>query len=1272
MTRLVGLDACPGVTSLDVSWNALTELDSACLEGCKELWIVDASHNRLESLGGLSRVMALGYLNLSSNFIPLDGLRPLARAHILELFLGSGRSSEERRRTLCALPNLWVLDDEFVTVEERRIADDNHRHNGSGEGATSDHLLPTWNQSSPTRDKTRDKDGSTAIASPSSIVITKDAGRHHPPKTQKASTCKSGFVDLEIQGHLTQDFYENVVWKIPSRAVILFTRSPACPELVAWQTSPMDQRAYDQMEPLLARAKLSHDDLHPTSMSFGGGVDGDHRRDGWGGGSIVPSRHRSPRTPCFHFDPLPADNDSGDRGGVYAAQQAASVDSLSPPDAGSWRANIRRPRSGERVQVLRDTWSVIVTVDPEAFLVTVAPFEGIPTSAYRGEARIDSRDLYYDPRGWWSHVPAIAGNATAGPSRLHRQSRGLSASGVHRGAGSLNEALEEGDEYEPSQILNGRGSGGDREVVVDSSRNYSDLLLPLAAQQQPPPALPAAAPVSGNLSPAVPTEPSTARCLTASSNAAAAPSNPSPPPSVLRSHRCPNNNVVDVFSAEGSWDPVFVVAPPRLVGLQNQTAALRMGGRRARQVAWYRIDGPEVSVAPRPTMPRCTSLTMPFRVGDTPSRKLQQSASTSSIPRLSSKHAPLRLAAVAPSHGGDSSVYARFSQSRGLSVPSISTSSCSTPAAEKVPTSADEAWLGLQREMGSLKADNRMLGCDSSRGGGGGGGGGGSGECINTSTISASSPAMSVVTKSLAENSTVGAQATTDILAKTLTRTLDSTLSAWKEGNPVRATATVFELTQVDGRSEKDAREGASSPTSAPLTHETTRSTDVWRVDNQQQEVSPPEDCSKQVRMEGGDKPDAAPFSHRPRRIPEDGDSTAASATTRRWKPNAFRPLEWFPVPGRPVFLVDPNDVKAAPAAEPVGRPVESNTSNAFDVPPGGQGAEGGGSGNCGSSESRHAVGGEDAGEQDRAGRRGGQVKEKRRTDSGKGKPGGGSPSTRSPFPTAAVLNNGLLSPATNRDKGVRPRIWTRSRRARSGQSFHSAGALRAIDGQKSNGLLADALRLKSPGSSGVMTSLSTQVRLEIDPDDGRSRGFHRREEEHRCETRQCVEASDVGSGLAVTPGVRPMVSGSTGQRSARTKAVAPHWRHDYRQPARRVPQCQRLTISGWEGAEDAAGSTSGDLGRLPTFTPSESPELESSSRNLGAVRDMSCRGAPPSGGILKSSFARRNRGGVVRVKARPASPHHSDSGLDERFSISSAATSNNNSCCGWQKSDSM
>lgn len=474
----------------------------------------------------------------------------------------------------------------------------------------------------------------------------------------------------------------------------------------------------------------------------------------------------------------------------------------------------------------------------------------------------------------------------------------------------------------------------------------------------------------------------------------------------------------------------------------------------------------------------------------------------------------------------------------------------------------------------------------------------------------------------------------------------------------------------MDGRPEKAAGDGAGSPTSASLAHETTRSTDNWRINNQQREVEPPEESSKQVRMEEeathtfpGDN---AASSQRRRRVPDDGNSTATSATTRKWKPNAFRPLEWFPVPGRQVFLVDPNDVKEAPAAEPVGRPVEGETSNTANVRPDSQGADGGGGGNCGSNENRQAVGGEDTVEQDRAGRRGGQAKEGMRIDSGKGQPGSGSPSRGSAFPTAAVLNNILLSPTSNRDAGVRPRFWTRSRRARSSRPLHGVGALRALEGQKPNGLMADALRPKSPGSMGMMTSFSTQVRLEIDPDDVRSRGFYRREEEHRRETRQCIEASDSAAGLAVTPGVRARISDSTGQRPARNKGVGSHGRHDKR--PRRVPQCQRLTISGWEGAEDAGSNI--DLGRSPTFKPSESPELESSYRTLGAVRDKSGRGAPPSGGILKSSFTRGLRGGV-RVKAQPASPHHSDSGFDECFSISSAATSSN-SCCGWRKSDNM
>lgn len=47
--RLIGLGVCLNLTSLDLSWNAVRDLDEACLEECKELWIIDASHNRLVS-----------------------------------------------------------------------------------------------------------------------------------------------------------------------------------------------------------------------------------------------------------------------------------------------------------------------------------------------------------------------------------------------------------------------------------------------------------------------------------------------------------------------------------------------------------------------------------------------------------------------------------------------------------------------------------------------------------------------------------------------------------------------------------------------------------------------------------------------------------------------------------------------------------------------------------------------------------------------------------------------------------------------------------------------------------------------------------------------------------------------------------------------------------------------------------------------------------------------------------------------------------------------
>ena len=46
------------------------------------------------------------------------------------------------------------------------------------------------------------------------------------------------------------------------RVVAMLMRSPTCPNLVREETVPMKRRLYDQMSPLLARAKMGYEDLH--------------------------------------------------------------------------------------------------------------------------------------------------------------------------------------------------------------------------------------------------------------------------------------------------------------------------------------------------------------------------------------------------------------------------------------------------------------------------------------------------------------------------------------------------------------------------------------------------------------------------------------------------------------------------------------------------------------------------------------------------------------------------------------------------------------------------------------------------------------------------------------------------------------------------------------------------------------------------------------------------------------------------------------------------
>eukprot|EP00752_Nemacystus_decipiens_P002990 g2774.t1 len=764
------------------------------------------------------------------------------------------------------------------------------------------------------------------------------------------------------------------------RGVILLTRSPACPDLVAWQTHPAEQRTYDQMEPLLVRANMTHKDLHP-SLHVGHDVRGDSRKVEPARSLLMSSRQWSPSTPSLELDPYPTAGETGEQRGVANTHQPR--DALQSSQDGFWSAKIRRPKAGERVQVLHDTWSVIITVRPETFAVLLAPFEGIQLPPYRGDSCVDSRDLCYDPRGWWRHAPALITKPPTGPGRLHRLARGISATGLPWGAGSLNEHLAEGN------VIERPCSEGGREKAETAAR---EKRAPALAPRK------AASTASAAFKPSV-----------------AAPYNPSIAPAPLRQGVRPKNNVIGVFSAEGSWDPVFVMAPPRLVGLQNQTDARKRGRRRARQTAWRRIDRPEASLAPRPMMPRCASLPAPAETSpDTHYRFLKRSNSILGLPDMSP-----RLATVAPSHGGSGSGYVWPALSRSLSAPSTNTP-CSRSAAaaeeeegdQNAAVSGDDAWLELQREMGSLRADNRMF-LRGSQGGRGGGRGN-----SKSSPLRASGSASSVLSKSLAEISTVCAEAATDLLAKTLSLGLDSPKPAWKGGKPENKPTAVFELTQVDGEPHRSAGSstiatsvsslrGRKPKAETPLveTHQSSTAGSKRGAEGavERGDISRPPENVKPPRSQG--------------QALRDADSAAAAAAavataaSRIWKPNVHRPLEWFPVPGRQVLLVDPSDVKAAATVAGVasktatagvaGRSAgEPRSSSGVDLRPRDKGAVGGdlGGGNNGDNQ---GWGGEDRpGHHRKRGRKGPRDEEaEQREDGGKKKQaavaGGGGANTR-------------------------------------------------------------------------------------------------------------------------------------------------------------------------------------------------------------------------------------------------------------------------------------
>lgn len=162
-----------------------------------------------ESIEGLSWPLAIGYLDLSHNDLPLKTLRPLERSSVLELYLGDGIDIN-RRRVLRLVPGAWVLNGEFVEERERFLAE---ALDSSDERARERKSSPRHEGQTPLLgefglDVEEHGDGEMGVRQ----GLRRD-------KQQNFSIGHPEYRDMRQQGRLAREFLENVLWKVPSRYV---------------------------------------------------------------------------------------------------------------------------------------------------------------------------------------------------------------------------------------------------------------------------------------------------------------------------------------------------------------------------------------------------------------------------------------------------------------------------------------------------------------------------------------------------------------------------------------------------------------------------------------------------------------------------------------------------------------------------------------------------------------------------------------------------------------------------------------------------------------------------------------------------------------------------------------------------------------------------------------------------------------------------------------------------------------------------------------------
>ena len=124
----------PNILVVDASHNYLKSIGALWSTLCPSAWWINASFNHIMNLSFETMPSALGSLNLADNELPPQNLDALRSIHILRLrVIGcnktSGISSSDinnaatshRSRTIHLLPNIWVLDDDFITYSERNF-----------------------------------------------------------------------------------------------------------------------------------------------------------------------------------------------------------------------------------------------------------------------------------------------------------------------------------------------------------------------------------------------------------------------------------------------------------------------------------------------------------------------------------------------------------------------------------------------------------------------------------------------------------------------------------------------------------------------------------------------------------------------------------------------------------------------------------------------------------------------------------------------------------------------------------------------------------------------------------------------------------------------------------------------------------------------------------------------------------------------------------------------------------------------------------------------